>query len=104
MAKTAAKRSSAADAKRAPPAKERKRKLVRPVLLAGGLGLIWFVQFQHGANDPDTPAWGYGLVLGVRLLADIVGAWVVISVAHLLFTLGRIAIARLFPGFEGEAS
>ena len=34
----------------------------------------------------------------------VVGAWLVISVVHLLLAIGRLVVARLFPGYEGEAS
>ena len=102
MAKTT-KRPAGAGSRGAPTGKEKPSKPVRPALLAGGLGLMWFVQFQQVSGDPEAPAWGYGLALGLRLLADIVGAWIVIAVVQLLFACGRLIIARLFPDAEGEA-
>lgn len=71
------------------------RKPLRPLLLAGGLGLIWFIEFQQPSLAPDGPAWSYGLVLGMRLLADLVCARVLIAVAQLLFVTGRLGLARL---------
>ena len=65
---------------------------VRPFLLAGGLALIWFVQFQEAGMEADAPAWGIGIVLVVRLLADFVGAWLAISILRLVVVLGRVGL------------
>lgn len=90
MAKTAAKRSSAA---KAPAAKGGGG--LRPVLLAAGLGLYWFVEYQDAGGTTDVPMWGYGMMLGVRLLADFIGGLVVVSTVQLLLVVGRLAIAHL---------
>jgi hypothetical protein len=93
MAKTAAKRPAASKA--AAPKKSGGGGL-RPAFLAAGLGLFWFVEYQDaGGAEGDMVMWNYLAVLGVRLLADFVGAWVLISAAHLVFALGRYGITYL---------
>jgi hypothetical protein len=82
----------------------KKRKAFRPVLLAGGLGLLWFVQYQQGGPAEDTgPVWSHAVVLGSRLLADFVGAWVVIALLQLVFALVRAAFAQLRSDPDREA-
>ena len=86
MAKTAAKR----------PVSAPKRGAMRPALLAAGLGLYWFVEYQDaGTADADMVMWGYLMMVGVRLLADFVGAWVVVSAVQLAIALGRVAMTYL---------
>ncbi|HEY1795495.1 MAG TPA: hypothetical protein VGG57_05195 [Stellaceae bacterium] len=81
-----------------------KRKAFRPMLLAGGLGLLWFVQYQQGGPAEEAgPAWSHAVVLGSRLLADFVGAWVVIAVAQLVFALIRLGVAQLRSDPDREA-
>lgn len=87
MAKTAARRPAKAPAKRGSGG-------VRPVLLAAGLGLFWYVQYQDGGAS-DGPMWTYAMITATRLLADFVGAWVVVSAAQLLLALSRLAVAYL---------
>jgi hypothetical protein len=85
-----------AKSSRRPASQPPKRKPFRPMLLAGGLGLLWFVQYQQGGPAEETgPAWAHGAVLGTQLLADIIGAWVVIAVAQLVFALIRQAYRQL---------
>jgi hypothetical protein len=80
------------------------RKTFRPVLLAGGLGLLWFVQYQQGGPAEEAgPAWSHAVVLGSRLLADFVGAWVVIALAQLVFALIRLSFALLRSDSDREA-
>jgi hypothetical protein len=69
--------------------------VVRPFLFAGGLALMWFVQFQETGVEADAPPWGVALVLVTRLLADFIGAWVVLSVLRLAIALGRRGLAQL---------
>lgn len=87
------------------PAKEPpKRKAFRPMLLAGGLGLLWFVLYQQGAPaDEIGPVWSHAAVLGSRLLADFVGAWLVIALIQLLVALIRAGLAQLRPDPDREA-
>jgi hypothetical protein len=66
---------------------------MRPVLLAAGLGLYWFVEYQDFGGAADAPIWGYVMMVGVRLLADFVGAWVIISALQLALVLGRLALS-----------
>ncbi|HEX3885200.1 MAG TPA: hypothetical protein VHW66_21270 [Stellaceae bacterium] len=92
-----------AKSSRRPAAQAKKGKAFRPALLAGGLGLLWFVQYQQGGPaDESGPAWAHGVVLGTRLLADIVGAWVVIAVAQLVFALIRQAFRQLRADTDRE--
>jgi hypothetical protein len=85
MAKSA-KRSA-----KAPP----KRSAMRPVLLAAGLGLYWFVEYQDAGGTADVPMWGYMTMVGLRLLADFVGAWLIVSALQLALALGRLGLAYL---------
>jgi len=68
---------------------------VRPYLLSGGLALIWFAQFQDMGVDGDAPAWGIVAVMVVRLLADFVGAWLLVSLLRLGYTGGQLGWRRL---------
>jgi len=67
---------------------------IRPLLLATGLGLMWFAVNHEGSVGGDAPVWGVGLIIAARLLTDIVGAWGVVSVAHLVLALGRLGLAH----------
>lgn len=81
-----------------------KRKAFRPMLLAGGLGLLWFVMYQQGGPaDEVGPAWSHAVVLGSRLLADFVGAWVVIALVQLVCALIRAGVAQLRSDTDREA-
>ena len=77
------------------PAAAPKRKAFRPLLFAGGLGLLWFVQYQSNGPPDEGPAWSHALLLSTRLLADIVGAWVAIAVAQLFLAILRAAYEQL---------
>lgn len=68
---------------------------MRPMLLAAGIGLFWFAQFQDGASDADAPAWGWLVMDGVRLFADFVGAWLAISAVRLVLALMRHGLVQL---------
>lgn len=78
-------------AKPAPP----NRGALRPVLLAAGLGLYWFVEYQDPGGMADVPMWGYVMLVLVRLLADFVGAWVIVSALQLALALARLGVAYL---------
>lgn len=94
----------AKSAKRPANQPAKRPKAFRPALLAGGLALLWFVQYQQGGpTDGPGPAWSQAVVLGSQLLADFVGAWVVIAVLQLLFALVRAAIAQFRPDPDREA-
>lgn len=90
MAKTAAKRTAAKTAGAAS-----RRGPIRPMLLAAGLALYWFVEFQDLSGIADAPMWGYAVAFGVRLLTDFIGALVVVSALQLLLVLGRLAVGYL---------
>jgi apolipoprotein N-acyltransferase len=68
---------------------------MRPMLLAFGLGLYWFVEHQDGGADADAPMWGYLVMAGVRLLAAFVGAWFLVSAIRLAIALLGFALAYL---------
>ena len=80
---------------RRPAPKSAKLGSIRPMLLAVGLGLFWFVEIQEGGGQPEAPVWGYMMVLGTRLLADIVGAWCVVSGVLLALSAVRIGLVYL---------
>jgi len=82
-------------AKKAKQSKQAKPGSMRPVLLAVGLGLYWFVEYQDLGGQPEAPMWGYLVVLGVRLLADFVGAWFIVAALQLAFSLVRLGLAYL---------
>jgi hypothetical protein len=90
MAKTAAKRPA-----KAAPKSGGGGGGMRPVLLAAGLGLYWFVEYQDAGGTTDAPMWGYMTMVGVRLLADFVGAWVIVSALRLALALGRLGVGYL---------
>ena len=68
---------------------------IKPVLLAAGLGLYWFVEYQDLGDASSMPIWGYVTTVGVRLASDFVGAWVVVSALQLALALGRLGMAYL---------
>jgi hypothetical protein len=70
---------------------------VRPFLLAGGLALLWFAQFQGMGVDGNAPDWGIAAVMLARLLADFVGAWLFVSLLRLGWTIGQAGWRRLRP-------
>jgi hypothetical protein len=86
MAKTAAKRPAAK------PAPKKTGGGMRPIFLAAGLALFWLVQYQDIGGSADMPMWGYAMTLGVRLLADFVGAWVIVAALQLLLALGKLGV------------
>lgn len=68
---------------------------IRPMLLAAGLGLIWFAEFQDNTAVPTgAPDWAVAAIFGARLFADIVGALVLLSVLRLVLTVTRLAVVR----------
>jgi hypothetical protein len=80
-----------------PPANGRERgggRGVRPMLLAAGIALMWFVQFQGDAAPADAPGWGMGLIIGGRLLADFVGAALVVAGLRLVLAAIRLGLAH----------
>jgi hypothetical protein len=85
MAKTAKRPAKAASTRGA----------LRPVLLAAGLGLYWFVEYQDSGGATDVPMWGYMMMVAVRLLADFVGAWVIVSALQLMLVVGRLGLSYL---------
>lgn len=91
MAKSAPKRP----AKPAPKSAGKNGGGIKPVLLAAGLGLYWFVEYQGLGDAESMPMWGYAATVGVRLLGDFVGAWVIVSALQLALALGRLAVAYL---------
>jgi hypothetical protein len=68
---------------------------MRPMLIAAGLGLYWFVAYQDVGGAADVPVWVYAIVVGTRLLADFVGALVIVYALQLVLVLTRLAVAYL---------
>ncbi|HTW53853.1 MAG TPA: hypothetical protein VME45_18335 [Stellaceae bacterium] len=68
---------------------------MRPMLIAAGLSLYWFVAYQDAGGAADVPVWVYAIVVGMRLLADFVGALVIVYALQLLLVLTRLAVAYL---------
>ena len=68
---------------------------MRPVLLAAGLALYWFVEYQGGGEETEAPMWGYMLVESVRVLADFVGAWFFVSALQLVLALSRFGLSQV---------
>jgi len=68
---------------------------MRPIFLAAGLALYWFVEYQGFGNPNEMPVWGYGMTVGVRLLSDFVGAWVIVAALQLSFAVGKLVVSYL---------
>lgn len=98
MAKTAARRPAAK------PAPKKGGGGMRPIFLAAGLGLYWFVEYQDIGGMADMPVWGYAMTIAVRLLADFVGAWVIVSALQLLLALGKLGVSYLRGLWVQESS
>jgi len=77
---------------------------MRPIFLAAGLGLYWFVEYQDIGGMADMPVWGYAMTIAVRLLADFVGAWVIVSALQLLLALGKLGVSYLRGLWVQESS
>lgn len=68
---------------------------MRPTLVAGGLGLLWYVQVQQeGGIEGDIPSWGLALIITTRLLVDFVGAWAIVSLVQLTVISGRLLLVH----------
>jgi hypothetical protein len=74
------------------PKDPRKKAALSPILLAAGLGLYWFVQYQDAGADIDGPMPAYLIIGGARLLADFVGAWFALAALQLVFALVRLGV------------
>jgi hypothetical protein len=75
------------------PRERRDKAGLRPGLLAGGMGLMWFVKFDAGPLPAGVPGWGVAALFAGRLLADCVGAAVAVAVVRLGLAAARLAIA-----------
>jgi hypothetical protein len=73
---------------------------VRPFLLSAGLALMWFALFQDVAMERDLPAWGIAAVLGTRCLADLIGAWLIVSLLRLAIGFAQLGWMRRRTGRE----
>jgi hypothetical protein len=69
--------------------------VLRPFLLAGGLGLLWFVTAQEGGSAIQAPPWGMALVTASRLLVDVTGGALIVALLRILLALGRLGLTRL---------
>jgi hypothetical protein len=105
MARTAKRSKSAAkNAPKSAAGGAIKGGAIRPVLLAAGLGLYWFVENQDSGGTADMPMWGYVTMQGVRVLLDFVGAWVVVSALQLIIAVGRLGLTQLRTRWSPERS
>jgi hypothetical protein len=68
---------------------------VRPFLLLAGLALMWFALFQDLGVEGDPPGWGIAVVLAMRFLTDLVGAWLAVTLWRLAAALIRLLWDRL---------
>lgn len=64
------------------------------MLLAAGIALMWFVEFQDVTPPADAPGWGMPLVLGGQLAADFVGAAIVVAAGRLVLAMLRLTLAH----------
>jgi hypothetical protein len=65
------------------------------MLLAAGLGLYWFVEYQDAGGEITGPISAFLIMTGVRLLADFVGAWFILSALQLAMALARFGLSYL---------
>jgi hypothetical protein len=75
---------------------------IRPMLLAGGMALMWFVEFQGMALPINVPSWGMPLIIIGRLFADFVGAALVVALVRLGLAVTRLALAHWQAQRSGE--
>lgn len=68
---------------------------MRPILLAAGLALVWFVSVQGCGLDEDGPVWGVLILVAARLAADFVGGCVAVWLCLLGIRVARIGLGRL---------
>jgi hypothetical protein len=73
---------------------ERRGGGIRPALLAAGMALMWFVEFQGAAVPTDAPGWATALLLAGRLFADFVGAALVVAAARLILAAFRLGLTH----------
>ena len=75
----------------------------RPVLFAGGLGLLWFVIGPSGGFEDEASPMVIGGLAAARLAVDFVGGCVVVALLRLILGGARYALAwsRVRP--ESEA-
>ncbi len=68
---------------------------MRPFLLAAGLALMWFALFQDTEIGANLPVWGMAALIGSRLLADLVVAWLGLTVVRLAVALAQLGWVQL---------
>jgi hypothetical protein len=86
-----------------PPAPAGSRPM-RPILLAGGLSLLWFAEVQHGFGGEEAPGWVLAIALAARLFADFVGAWIVVSLLRLAVVFARLRLGPTVANTGQERS
>ena len=60
-------------------------KVIKPVLLAGFIGLGWVALYRGDGSEIDAPDWGVFVILAVRLVVGFVGGWIAISLLQVVF-------------------
>ena len=76
-------------------------KRMRPLFLAGVIGLAWFALVQGGEiSNGDVPSWAVPAGVGPRLLVDFIGGWVAVSLARIVISVLRIVG---YMGVQGMA-
>ena len=76
------------------PPESRNKGGLRPMFVAGGLGLLWFVKFQAGPLPVGVPGWGVSLLLAGQLAADFVCAAVVVAAVRLAWSAVHLGVAN----------
>jgi len=73
---------------------ETPRRVVRPVFIAGGLGLAWFAAAPQALPVEGAPAWAVAALTFAQLVTDFVGGWIVVALIQLGFAVMRYTLAR----------
>jgi len=68
-------------------------KIIKPVLLAGFIGLGWVGLYHGDGSEIDAPDWGVFVVLAIRMLVGFVGGWIAISLVQLFIRAMRVGPA-----------
>lgn len=55
---------------------------------------MWFALFQEVNVEGDLPAWGVAALLVTRFLADLVGAWLAVTMLQLAIASVRLGWSR----------
>lgn len=70
------------------------RPAVRPVFIAGGLGLAWFAAAPQSLPVDGAPSWSVAALTIAQLFTDFIGGWIVVALVQLGIAVVRYALAR----------